>query len=45
MAFTINNNLNFIDNMQFMNSSPDVLVKNFFDKDLKYLSEEFMLIC
>ena len=45
MAFTINNNLNFIDNMQFMNSSLDVLVKNFFDKDLKYLSEEFMLIC
>ena len=45
MAFTINNNWNFIDNMQFMNSSLDVLVKNFFDKDLKYLSEEFMLIC
>ena len=28
MAFTINKNLVFIDSMQFMNSSPDSLVKN-----------------
>ena len=28
MAFTINNNLVFIDSMQFMNSSLDSLVKN-----------------
>ena len=31
----------FIDGMQFMNSSLDKLVKNFSDKDFKYLIEEF----
>ena len=41
MAFTINKNLVFIDNMQFMNFSLDSLVKNLSDKDFKYLSEEF----
>ena len=41
MAFTINNNLVFIDSMQFMNSSLDSLVKNFSDNDFKYLSQEF----
>ena len=41
MAFTINNNLVFIDNMQFMNSSLNSLVKNLSDNDFKYLSEEF----
>ena len=40
MAFTINNNLAFIDSMQFMNSSLDTLVKNLSDNDFKYLSEE-----
>ena len=39
MAFTIN--LVFIDSMQFMNSSPDALVKNLSDNDFKYLSQEF----
>ena len=41
MAFTINNDLVFIDSMQFMNSSLDTLVKNLSSNDLKYLPEEF----
>ena len=41
MTFTINNNLFFIDSMQFMNSSLEALVKNLSDNDFKYLSEEF----
>ena len=41
MAFTINENLVFIDSRRFMNSSLDALVKSLSDKDLKYLSEEF----
>ena len=41
MAFTINNNLGFIDSMQFMNSSLDILVKNLSGNDFKYLSQEF----
>ena len=41
MAFTVNENLIFIDSMQFINSSLDKLVKNLNDKDFKYLSEEF----
>ena len=41
IAFTINNNLVFIDSMQFMNSSLDALVKNLSDNDFKYLSQEF----
>ena len=41
IAFTINKNLFFIDNMQFMNCSFDKLVKNLSDIDFKYLSEEF----
>ena len=41
MAFTINRRLFFIGSMQFMNSSLDVLVKNFSNNDFKYLSEEF----
>ena len=41
MDFTINNNLIFIDRMQFMNSSLDALIKNVSDNDFKYLSEEF----
>ena len=41
MAFTINNNLVFIDSMQFMNSILDTIVKNLSDNDFKYLSQEF----
>ena len=41
MAFTINKNLVFIDSMQFMNSSPDSLVKNLSNNDFKYLPEGF----
>ena len=41
MAFTINNNLVFIDNMQFMNPSLDTLVKNLSNNDFKHLSQEF----
>ena len=41
VTFTINNNLVFIDSMQFMNSSLDALVKNLSDNDFKYLFEEF----
>ena len=41
MFFTINRNLIFIDIMQFMNSSLNLLVKNSSDNDFKYLSEEF----
>ena len=41
LAFTINNDLVFIDSMQFMNSSPDALVKNQSNNDCKYLSQEF----
>ena len=37
MTFSINNNLVFIDNMQFMNSSLDALVKNLSKIDVKYL--------
>ena len=39
MAFTINKN--FIDSMQFMNSSLDSLIKNLSENDFKYLPEEF----
>ena len=38
MASTINRNLLFIDSMQFMNSSLDLLVKHLMDEDFKYLS-------
>ena len=41
MTFTINNNLVFIDSMQFMNSGFNALVKNSSDNDFKYLSQEF----
>ena len=41
MAFTINENIVFIDSMQFMNCSLDKLFKNLSDKDFNYLSEEF----
>ena len=41
MAFTIIKNLIFIDNMQFINPSLDVLVKNLTYNDFKHLSQEF----
>ena len=41
MVFTINNNLVFIDSMQFINSSLDALVKLLPDNDFRYLSQEF----
>ena len=41
MIFFINKNLVFIDNMQFMNSSFDELIKKISDNDFKYLTEEF----
>ena len=41
MAFTINNNLVFINSMQFMNCRLDTLVKNLSKNDFKYLSQEF----
>ena len=41
IAFFLNKNLVFIDCMQFLNSSLDKLVKNLWDKDFKYLVEEF----
>ena len=41
IAFTINKNLVFVDSIQFVNSSLDLLVKNLNDKDLKFLSEGF----
>ena len=41
MAFIINKNLIFIDNMKFMNYSLEKLVKNLSDNDLKYLTQEF----
>ena len=36
MAFTINKNFAFIDSMQFINSSLDILVKNLSDNDFKH---------
>ena len=42
-GFFLNKNLVFIDSMQFMNSSLDILVKNLSDEGFKYLVEEFGL--
>ena len=39
MAFTINKNLVFIEGMQFMNSSLDILVKNLLGNDFEHLSQ------
>ena len=41
MAFFLNKNLVFIDNMQFINSSLDKLVKNLLDEGFKYLKNWF----
>ena len=40
MTFTINDNLVFIDSMQFMNSSLDALLKDLLKMDFKYLLQE-----
>ena len=40
MAFFLNKNLVFIDNMPSMNSSLDKLVKNLSNEDFKYLVED-----
>ena len=41
MAFFLNNNLVFIDSMQFMNFGLDELVKKLSDEDFQYLVKEF----
>ena len=41
MPSVVNTNLAFIESMQFMNSSLDVLVKNLSNNDFKYLSQGF----
>ena len=41
MTFMINKNLFFIDSIQFMKSSLDLLVKNLMSEDFKYLSKEY----
>ena len=42
MAFSLNKKLVFIDSMQFMNSKLlNKLLKNLWDNDFKYLTEEF----
>ena len=41
MSFSINIKLSFIDNLQFLSSSLDSLVKNLAKDDFKYLSQEF----
>ena len=40
MAFTINENLVFIDSMQFLNSNLDALIKNLSNNDFQCLSQE-----
>ena len=42
ITFNINNNLVFIDSVQFLISLSDSLVKNLGKNDLKYLSQEFV---
>ena len=41
MTFFLNKNLVFIDSMEFMNSSLKKLVKNLWENDFKFLTEEF----
>ena len=41
MAFILNKNLDFIESMQFMNSSLEKLIKNLSDNGFKYLTKEF----
>ena len=39
ISFTINNNLSFVDSMQFLSSSLGSLAKNLNKDDFKYLSQ------
>ena len=41
MIFILNKNLDFIDSMQFMNSSLEKLVTNLTNDDFKYLTDKF----
>ena len=41
VAFAINNNLVFIDSMQFMNSSLNALVSNLSNNGFRYILQEF----
>ena len=41
MSFSINNKLSFIDNLQFLSSSLESLVKNLNKDDFKYFTQEF----
>ena len=41
MSFNTNSKLFFIDSLQFLRSSLDILVKNFGKDDFKYLGEKF----
>ena len=45
MDFIINNNLVFIERMQFMNSILDAVLRNLSDNDFKYLLEEILVNC
>ena len=45
LAFTINKNLVFIDSMQFMNISPDTLVKNLSKNDFNIYHKNLVVIC
>ena len=42
ITFNINNNLVFIDSIQFLSSLSDSLAKTLGKNDLKYLSQEFV---
>ena len=41
MAFILNKNLVFIDSMQFMNYSLEILVENLSNQDFKHLTQKF----
>ena len=42
MSIIINNNITFLDSLQFQKASLDNLTKNLEDKDFKYMSSEFI---
>ena len=44
MSITVNRHINFIDSLQFYNSSRDTLASNLEDEDFKYLVSELGLI-
>ena len=41
LSFTINTKLRFIDSLQFLSSSLEILVKNLSNNDFKYLIQKF----